>query len=383
MSAPTPINRQAPVIGQEYIGVAPPVAGAAIAAAAADHVHKLAASSSAITGWGRMAQFTNVYNAYSWPPVAALFSAKALLVPYPWTYEMFCGLTATQANPGIDIGLALPNGGYPYYMGAPGATGAGPCLALSLTRNSLYGLDIDGHTFGFAPGLAAPPTNGTMGHAFIQMDGAGNLWVGYNGQMAGPFSVPGNSPAFVMPETAFPQINAQSYGQQFPPQPYFFDEVRFSSALRYPTAGAGYNVPDAPFAPDAATVFLWHLDDLPFGQFMSSAGNGGQWVLSQFLTSDSSPNAIPGQFAAMDNTGQSEPDNSLAQFSGLISTVGPSSSGAAAIVESIQGVTGNFLLETPSGLILPVDNSTGAQVITMPGGGGAGDPALYLIPPVA
>ena len=351
MSAPTPINRNAAVIGPEYLGVAPPAAGAAIAAAAADHVHRVFASSSEIFGFGRMAQMSFQNGDGPYPALWALFSQKIQDVPPEWTVEGWLTIPGGAVDLFL-MGWSEADGQFPYYqvdqnfahfMGAD-------------QDNALWGGGVAGGGGPFLPGVDAT-------HMFVQMDSSGTMWLGVNGSLRGPLSPPAGSQVYT---SGFPMILFQGNGGVVS-QTFDVDEVRVSNVLRYPTSGNAYTVPAAPFDPDSSTLLLWHLDDVPYGPFMSSGGDGvGVWVIGR-TTADSSVNGVAGVFAICDATGQST--GALdSTWTGVNSNVTPDSgSGAAANVESIQGQTGNFLLVDSGGNHLPVSSPSGAQQIQVVG----------------
>jgi hypothetical protein len=198
------------------------------------------------------------------------------------------------------------------------------------------------------------------------MDSSGNMWAGLGGKLYGPFAVPpGGIIASGFPSViVWPALTGNGFQGSVS-----VDEVRFSSVLRYPTSGGAYTVPADPFNPDGSTLLLWHLDDVPYGEFEQSAGDGaGVWVPSNFLTADSTLNAVDGQFAVIDVNGQTTGGPDVATHEGANSDVGPNSgSGSATTVESIQGQAGNFLLIDPGGKPLPVESPSGAQQIQVVG----------------
>jgi hypothetical protein len=365
MSAVTPINRNAAVIGEEYLGVSPPAAGSSRDAAAADHLHRVRTSSSSITGFGRMAQyvFEGMPSATALAPSwGYLFAQKALSVPKEWTAEGYLTQNPAPANPVLNVllGWAEPDGEVPYNnAGAAQSSNAQNFMGLSFssTDTVVWG----GSQLGFpnqdSPGLAAT-------HVFVQMDSSGNIWMGVNGTLQGPFAPPAGS---VIYQTAFPflAIGPNQYGD---PETWDVDEIRFSSVLRYPTSGTTYAVPDGPFNPDSSTILLWHLDDVPYGQFEATTGDGAGVYVFGPTTADATLNAVTGIFAIQDTTGASTGVPPPMVWQGTNSNVLPDSgSGRSATVESIQGQTGNFLLVDAGGNVLPVDSPSGAQQIQVVG----------------
>ena len=367
MSAPTPINRNAAVIGTEYLGVAPPAAGSAITAAAADHVHRVQASSSEIFGFGRMLSVTVAAPNFAFVPSFGVFARTARPVPPAWTAEGWvnvspagAGFNAPTNGGRLQVGWAGPNGTYPAFP-----NGGISFLGLNNPNGGTEAsLDWNGGGTGLGDANAADPQAAAPLHVFAQMDSAGNMWAGLGGKLYGPF------PGAVPFASAFPAVLLAPFIHgQGTDVTCSVDEFRMSSVLRYPTSGATYEVPADPFNPDGSTLVLWHLDDIPYGQFEESAGDGaGVWVPSNFLTADSSVNGIEGQFGIIDQTGQSTGTGDIATLGGANSNVGPNSgSGAAATAESIQGQTGNFLLLDPGGNPLPVASPSGAQEIQVVG----------------
>lgn len=371
MSSPTgggtQINRDGALLGVEYIGVSPASAGAAQAAAAADHVHRVRSSSSEIFGFGRMLQLVFTQSVEGFLPTAALWSQSPVTVPPEWCAEFwlatFIGFSSPTNGGLAFIGWAQPNGTYPW-----GKDGAALPNQMGLNNPSGGGEASAywGNNRQASLSSSTKSPSGTPMHMLVQMDSAGNMWAGVDGTLYGPFAPPAGSEIYT---EAFPIVMLfDGIGGDYAQGPgAAFDEVRFSSTLRYPTAGGSYEVPSAPFNPDAQTIVLWHLDDVPYGPFFESSGTGSDdtWAPSNFLTEDSGPSGILGQFALAGGVSGRLAD---VTFEGVNSTVGPNSgSGAAAAVESIQGQTGNFLLVDGGGNPLGVSNPSGAQLITVVG----------------
>jgi hypothetical protein len=356
---PTPINREADNIASEYLGIAPPVAGSQPSAAAADHTHRVLASSSEIFGFGRMWTTEWTFD-QALPAMWALFPASPLTVPAQWTAEFWVSGTGNKFTSPSDggillLGWVLADGDYPYHttddmMGLNNPNGG-------VETSVLWGDNSGSHEIGGSP---LGPV-GTAQHMFVQMDSSGNMTVGINGTLYGPFSAPSGA---VIYTSAFPAVMAYPGDGGSPGGTLSVDEIRFSSVLRYPTSGNTYTVPSDPFDPDSSTLVLWHLDDVPYGQFLASSGNGHNvWVPSSFRTADSTINANNGQFALNDITGQST-GHDVETLEGANSNVGTNSgSGAAQTVESIQGQTGNFLLLDKTGAVISVTTPSGAQEI--------------------
>lgn len=357
MSAITPISKNPADLGEEYLGVSPPAIGAVPgAAASASHVHRVRVSSSAITGFGRMANLTLLADQSDGPALAYLFGLSELTIPEEWTIE--CWISSSGSLWAAMMGWAEGNGAYPQDQSAAWANSS---------PGNLQGWDLRHSTAvwnggilmqGDAPGL---PT--TVEHCFVQGDGKGNLWFGRAAALMGPVAMPAGGAVL---SSGFPMLSFE-LAEDAIGATVSFDEVRVSSTLRYPTSGATYAVPAAPFNPDAQTMALWHLDDVPYGQFLASGGDGtGVWVLGP-TTFDATLNANNAIFAINDTAGDST-GLALDSWFGSNSNVLPGSgSGAAATVESIQGQTGNFLLVDSGGKALPVTSPEGAQQIQVVG----------------
>lgn len=379
----TPINQQADLVSAEYVGIAPPVAGVQRSAAAADHTHRIFASSSEITGFGRMLTVKEIKDAYGYAPASYLFSKEALPVPAEWTAEFWvsapsgAGYTGGTVGPQIAIGWAAADGNYPVPNPlGNGGSGNGFMGMAFQSSNSSAGAIWDG---GYQVAPTEVPEYPVVGaaplHCFVQMDSDHNMWIGAGGSLRGPFAQPAGS-GILDSAFAFIALYTANIGGG-DTTTLAIDEVRFSSALRYPTSGTTYAVPTAPFDPDSSAIILWHLDDVPYGQFLDSNGDGTNvFVPANFETQDATLNAIDGVFAAVDFTGQSTGNPLYQEFGGSNSNVGPNSgSGTARTVESIQGQTGNFLFLDKTGAVIPVSNPTGAQEIQV-----APTPALAALP---
>ncbi len=362
MSAPTPINRNAAKLGTEYLGVSPPVAGAAIAAAAADHVHRVNTSSSEIYGFGRMLSMPWFNQNFDTFMKGALFSLAPVAIPKEWTIELW----ATQTGP-------LGNANLGFFFGWTETDGDSPAQLDGAHQIGINNQDLSSANtyFGNVGGPQIPnqtPPGAAPIHEFVQMDSSGRMWFGSNGELFGPVDLP--TGAFLFTE-GYPcvAINPQTQGSGATGTETV-DEVRVSSSLRYPTSGSGYQIPAAPFNPDAETVALWHLDDVPYGVFFDSDTLTAQnaWLFSGTFTMDASVNGNNAGFAVADGNPPPLLPNNRFSFVGANSNVGPNSgSGAAATVESIQGQTGNFLLLDPGGNPLPVESPAGAQQIQVVG----------------
>ncbi len=360
MSAVTPISQNPGDLGTEYIGISPPAVGAKVgAAASASHVHRVLASSSQIIGFGRMAKVT-------WPPpapsgpcaVAYLYSQLPQTVPAEWTAE--CWLSAPDNPPNYGFGF----GGFGW------SDANGPLPYDGVNEAHFMGFSYGGSSpgvwgggFGTPAGLGPPspiPVAAAQ-HYMVQMDSQGRIWLGLAGALYGPYTPPAGSVIYTQ---GFPYLRfVGNYGT--PPITCEVDEVRFSSVLRYPTSGATYQVPAAAFDPDADTFLLWHLDDIPYGGFLTSNGNGGGvFVPSTITTADATINGRTGIFAFNDVTAQTTGLPYPPIWAGMNSNVAPGSgSGAAQTVESVQGQTGNFLLVDSGGNVIPVASPNGAQLI--------------------
>ncbi len=361
MSAVTPISQNAGDIGTEYVGISPPAVGAKIGAAApASHVHRVLASSSQITGFGRMLewQYPVARPNGGANPMGYLFSRLPQSIPAEWTAELFFSIpVGSYQIQYLLLGWSAADGSVPYDGGWIVGTGTdtGHFMGTVSGGSAYWGANQSSAT-------NVPAANPVVAqHYFVQMDKAGNMWCGINGNMAGPFAPPAGA---VFYTTGFRFVGICG---DFPTAPgsACVDEVRFSSELRYPTSGAAYNVPAAPFDPDASTSVLWHLDDVPYGQFLASNGDGqGVFVFATVTTADSTVNGVVGVFAINDIEGQSTGNPFPAVMAGGNSNVAPGSgSGAAQTVESVQGQTGNFLFVDPGGNVIPVANPNGAQEI--------------------
>ena len=360
MSAPTPISQDPSDIGQEYLGVSPPAIGSVNRKASpASHVHRVFASSSEIIGFGRMAKiaYSLAPGGSSGDPFAYLYSQLPMTIPSVWTAE--CWLAAPNAQQAnlVMIGWSAANGNVPYP---------------NLNANHAMGFNMNSGAFTYGTGYWGggvnngnhmPVLSSSPTHYFVQMDASGTMWYGANGTIIG-IAVPKPSGGLIY-TNGFPFFVMSNYYNNKAWE-CDLDEVRFSSVLRYPTSGTTYQVPADPFNPDADTLVLWHLDDIPYGQFLSGGGGAlDVFIPAAITTADATINAHKGIFAIAN---VQFPGN-LITFSGENSDVtAGSGSGAAATVESIQGQTGNFLLVDGRGNVLPVDSSTGAQEITVSGG---------------
>ena len=360
MSAPTPISQDPSDIGQEYLGVSPPAIGSVNRKASpASHVHRVFASSSEIIGFGRMAKiaYSLAPGGSSGDPFAYLYSQLPMTIPSVWTAE--CWLAAPNAQQAnlVMIGWSAANGNVPYpNLYAKHAMGFNMNSGAFTYGTGYWGGGVNNGNH--MPVLSSSPT-----HYFVQMDASGTMWYGANGTIIG-IAVPKPSGGLIY-TNGFPFFMMSNYYNNKAWE-CDLDEVRFSSVLRYPTSGTTYQVPADPFNPDADTLVLWHLDDIPYGQFLSGGGGAlDVFIPAAITTADATINAHKGIFAIAN---VQFPGN-LITFSGENSDVtAGSGSGAAATVESIQGQTGNFLLVDGRGNVLPVDSSTGAQEITVSGG---------------
>jgi hypothetical protein len=88
--------------------------------------------------------------------------------------------------------------------------------------------------------------------------------------------VPGNYCGGPCTNDPFLVIGAEKHdaGAQYPSYSGFIDEVRLSSALRYPTSG-NFAPPTQPFTPDASTVALYHFDEGQGDLIADSSGAAG------------------------------------------------------------------------------------------------------------
>lgn len=361
---PTPINRQAAQIGTEYLGVAPPAAGVAAAAAAADHVHRVLASYSEITGFGKMWNYYTPANPdHPYPAWGYFFSKAPLAIPKLWTIELWATRNPAPANGPTacwGFGWSAADGDMPYSQ---------TDLNLGTTPTNMMGVAYNGPIWGsqvqgaagaipsFIPGVNAA-------HIFCQMDESGTIYAGINGQLNGPVALPAGGLIYT---NGFPIIVIGPNGYS-DAEGWQIDEMRVSSTLRYPTSGTTYQVSADPFSPDNETMVLWHFDDVPYGQFMKSPGNGkGVWVLGP-TTEDATVNAVQGIFAINDVTGQGTNSASVEAYNGENSNVtAGSGTGSAPNVQSIQGQTGNFLLVDSGGNPLDVSAPEGVQQIEVVG----------------
>ena len=363
MSAITPISKNPADLGEEYLGVSPPAIGAVPgAAASASHVHRVLAAYSEITGFGKMAAYSApapIPGTAPDPAAGYLFSESELTVPKEWTIELWATRNPVPANGPTDmwgVGWAAPDGTLPNSQ----------ALGFNGPPEAFMGYFLSGAVWpgGVTAGAGAPfvPPD-TPAHLFVAMDAAGTLYAGMDGTLLAPVPMPAGSAPY---SVAFPMIYTapNGFGDA---EGWQFDEVRISSTLRYPTDGAAYVPPSEPFSPDNETMVLWHLDDVPYGTFLRSSGNGQNvWVFGP-TTDDSTLNAIKGIFAINDLTGQSTGIDTLTWLGENSNVAAGSGTGSAPNVQSIQGQTGNFLLVDPGGNPLDVSAPEGAQQIEVVG----------------
>lgn len=369
MSAPTggaSINRNPGLVGQEYVGLNPALAGALPSVAAGDHVHPVLASSAKVIGWGKMpfwrwGTFVSSPKPNGFPLAAGVYPLSVVDVPDQWTIEAFIQFDGTA--PGV-----RQDGG-DIFFGWYGASADQPVQFLSTstvmgTYLCVARLFWPVGESNVNTGAPEPGTGlwsaGDIFHVFVQMNAQGQMSVGVNGQVYGPFDMPDGC----VPLTeGFPGLFAGSdSGGTTAGGDVGLDEFRLSTQLRYPMAAGDYDVPQAPFVSDAETLILWHFDEVPYGPYFTSSGGAEDvWTAGQWNTADSSSNSISGQFGFNNWSGQ---EGGPSTWYGAVSTVGPDSgTGAASSVESLQGATGNFLLEDPAGNVLPLATVDGAQVV--------------------
>lgn len=377
---PTQINRNSQLVGYEFLGYSPPVAGSQPSAAAADHVHQVGKTSARAVGFGLM-QYLNGQNNAPIGLVTGLNELPALSV---YTIEAF--LSTNFAKPGeyaVDWGVFVAQSGQTFPTPSGGAslgikatavasapswvlpdgtsilfshsvTGSMVHLALSCDGTYLRGF-IDG-TLDIEVAAQALPANAIFG-----------MWVGLNP----PAGAPNNSNAF--------------------------DEMRVSTVARYT---ASFTAPTEPFSPDPQTWGLWHLDDTALGTWFGAEEGGSNLGSNPYplavvqsganygysgASSDSSGNGH--DLWLTDNVaggiiGAGPPINTIA---GQISEVS-ADSGIADFtggVIALNGQSGALWITNPAGVPFPVVSVSGQPAqIQLSGGGGPGDPWSWLVSPV-
>lgn len=380
MSAPTPINRQAPLIAREFLGAQPAAAGGAGSAAAADHLHQLGTIQRAITGFGLAQKFssaaflagTNIFL------VTDVGSLQAMTI---WTLECWLqNVSAVQFGIGFwkqGSAASTPNpaqGPSGYFTDVP------PQIGLTATAGPTFSPVANGTIGGGTGAIGAGWT-----HVAMDYDGV-NVRFFVGGVLTSTFAASAAVPAGWLAGMGVFADNNNAGGMTI-------DEVRISNTVRYT---ASFTPPTAPFVADSATVALWHLDDTPLGPW-ANLWNGGGYVGPQY------PNALPLPAGWAWTPNASEDASGNGNTLGLATYTSGNSTSVAAFaqiakisaedaisnsysVTSLQNQRGDLELVTPAGTsaITAITPQSGGptQLTIAAGGGGPGDPSLYIIPPV-
>ncbi len=379
MSAPTPISQNPSDIAYEFLGAAPAATGKVTGKAApASHSHALGTIQRAVTGFGLAQEIlgTGDVNRCGWL-VTDIGALQALPI---WTLEGWGGKPpGINYNSGVGFGFfeqgtaaATPNPASPYpvvgYQAFGVASGAGVSVA------------VDGVVVGsYSPGAG-------WVHNALTYDGF-TLKAYLNGVLQ--FSVATTKAA--IPAGWLAGIGGPMAGTASA----WVDECRISNTVRY---AGNFAPPTAPFLADSATVALWHFDDTPLGPWVNLSGSpsgffpnptippGTGWAWTPAVTQDSSGNGISLGLAARMYTNAFGWD-AFAVNAALAKISPEDSIGASYNVTSLENQTGDLSLVTPAGApaitaITPQADGT-TQLTIAAGGGGVGDPAVWLIPPVA
>ena len=225
----------------------------------------------AISGCINTTPISTAYVNTTWPKVAAFT---------PYTIEFWLYLTGT-ANfyssfllrcTGADNGASSSchiSGGY--YGGS---------------NNRPFFSDDRGESL-FSP---TPLVANTWTHVAFVVDGTGTGYIYQNGVLA-------ISGAWIGYGIGQHWLGSQSDGTTS--FPGYMDEVRISNIARY-TNTAGFTPPTGPFATDAHTVALYHLNEGSGNTFTDSSGNGYNctgganvaWVTGNIATSNATRNTI-------------------------------------------------------------------------------------------
>ncbi|HUY55364.1 MAG TPA: hypothetical protein VMV23_09430 [Candidatus Nanopelagicaceae bacterium] len=351
----TPINREPGNIAYEFLGISPPDAGELPSAAAADHTHQVGNTVRQVAEFGLAQGFATSDSGSGGHGYAGMISSVALIPSLrQWTIE--CWVTNFFGGGG---GGAT---GFGMYQ-ATGSTNPIPTGLPSLdTLAGAQGDQIDGNTFRFpdgSSGAALPSLSGTN-HFAISCDGTATRSF-LNGVLVDTKAA----------MTLFNSLAVFGFAADNPGSTTTFDEFRVSSTGRY---SAAFTPATAPFAPDAETEILWHLDDGPLGQWggvpapnsnatgteanaaFDSSGNNDNGFLWWALT-----NGIGGLGASFTVTG-------------VISPVTPGSGDAPkqSTVLSLQAQTGDLVLTNTVGASVasPVPQSDGTIQLQLSGLGG-------------
>ncbi|MDA8395254.1 MAG: hypothetical protein M0T72_08460 [Candidatus Dormibacteraeota bacterium] len=380
-SPPTPINRLAPLVATEFNGLAPPVAGALPSAAAADHAHAMNASGRTVAGFGAA---LSVSQQSSGGGDAGWIISAPVPTLSKWTIEFWVSTGNVQYPFSAGFIGAFTDGGGPPFQGGPG----GPSVPSSLTG---FAPSFQG-AGGAGPGLWANGVAGALGHVAV----TGNTWTHFaiscdgitmrlfvGGVLSASQAAPG-------PQSGNCGITAVNNADNLVGTwPVAIDEFRISSVARYTQ---NFTPALVPFTTDADTLVLWHFDELPLGAFADltvDVPTGTSWVQYLNQVIDSSGNGNNGEFLTGGYfVGGLGGASGTFIFSGEISGITATSKITSELwVTSLQGQRGDVELVTPAGLsavssITPGGGTGPTQLVISAGGGGAGDPSLYIIPPV-
>lgn len=377
---PIQINRQAPLVAREFLGASPAAAGTLPSAAAADHRHQVGTIQRQVTGFG-LAQALGGNGS----PTYLVTDVGAFPALPEWTLEFWTyGSIGSTGNPYSSVGwfpqgtaVTTPNP----VQNSAASNGSTP--QIGWFHNSPYIFMVND-----------VPIPGPLQ--------ASDIWVlnaaTYDGAVVRLFE---NGTLVASLATATAQIPAgwlfALCGNGGPPL-QLMDEVRISNVARYT---ADYQIVQAPFTADSDTVALYHLDDTPLGNWVNFeqspppygqspypnptviGTNNWQWIPE--VSEDSSGNGLVLGVACVCNQGGG---NGWCAIVAQIADVTPEDSvGRGYSVLSLESQTGDLELVTPNGasaVTAITQNADGTTSLTLAaGGGGPGDPAFYIIPPVA
>jgi hypothetical protein len=380
ITRPTPINRKAPLVAREFLGAQPAAAGTQPSAAAADHLHQLGTIQRQVTGFG-LAQGLGGGNS----PTYLVTDVGAFPALPEWTLEFWTyGSIGSTTNPYSSVGW-FPQG--------TAVTTPNPVQNPTQSNGSTpqIGWFYDAPDIFMVNDVGIPGT--------LQ---ASDIWVlnaaTYDGAVVRLFE---NGTLVASLATDAAQIPAgwlfALCGNGYPVQ--VMDEVRISNVARYTS---DYTIVQSPFTADSDTVALYHLDDTPLGNWINFGENpppfGQSPLPSPIFIGANNWQWIPG--ASEDSSGNGlmlgvacvckDPGgNGYCVIVSQLADVTPEDSiGHGYNVTSLQAQTGDLELVTPAGTsaitAITPGGSTGPTKLTIAaGGGGAGDPAVYIIPPVA